>query len=83
MRHRHDGPVSGVLAKSAVLAAAAAALTFPPPILDDLGIVAFVVLALIIVSDESAGTDRQLVSPWRRLRWCLEIALEARRILAE
>ena len=50
MRHRHDGPVSGVIAKSALLATAAAAIAFPPPILDDLGIVAFVVLALIIVS---------------------------------
>lgn len=50
MRHRHEGPVSGVLAKSALLVAAVATIAFPPPILDDLGIVAFVVLALIIVT---------------------------------
>ena len=42
--------MSGVLAKSALLVAAVAAIAFPPPILDDLGIVAFVVLALIIVT---------------------------------
>ena len=39
-----------MLAKSALLAASAAAVAFPPPILDELGIVTFVVLALIIVS---------------------------------
>ena len=43
-------PLSGVLAKSALLVAAAAAIAFPPPILDNLGVVAFVVWALIIVT---------------------------------
>ena len=50
VRHRYEGPMSGVLAKLALLVATLAAVAFPPPILDDLGIVAVVVLALIIVT---------------------------------
>ena len=47
---RYHNLVSGVLAKSVLLAAAATAIAFPPPILDEPGVVVFVVLALIIVS---------------------------------